>query len=428
MLPEPKTLICAALPTAGGRVTLGILLSVFAINFMDRQIFAILVEPIKHDLSLSDTEVGLLYGLAFAVLYTSAGIPIARLADRMDRARIINWSLVLFSAMTAACGLALGYWQLLAARIGVALGEGGTNPPSHAMISDLYPIARRSTAMAIFSLGPHIGILLAFLIGGWVAQLWGWRWAFGVAGLGGLCVAALSFKFLEEPKRSRIDGSTATEQPTGRTVVRSFVHIPSLRHLCVGSAVVSIAVYAIVGWLPSFLIRSHGFSTGTTGTVLALVLGVIGGFGTVLGGWLADRLGARNPIWRLQTVGIVLAVVALLWAMVFITKNPVTMLILLMLPGGLLGFHLGPTFAMVQSLIEPAMRATAAAVLLLVSNLVGLGLGPVSVGALSDVLTPHFGADSLRLALLMVPPLCIWAAYHYHVAARTIGVDLARER
>jgi predicted MFS family arabinose efflux permease len=408
-------------------VTLAILLSVFAANFMDRQTVAILAEPIKRDLVLSDTELGLIYGFAFAVLYTTAGLPIARFADRTDRARIINWSLVLFSVMTALCGLVTSYWQLLVARIGVAIGEGGTNPPSHSMISDLYPAGRRSTAMAIFSVGPHVGMLLGFLIGGWVAQLWGWRSAFVVVGLGGLLLAAMNFKFLREPKRSGADGTGVGKQPSGRAVIQSLVQTTSLRHLFAGAAIYSIAVYAAVAWLPSFLIRSHGMNSGTAGTLLAFILGLVGGSGTLLGGLIADHLGARNPAWRLLTVATALVVVSLFWATVFLTTNSVTALILLVLPGGLLGFYLGPTFAMVQSLIDPAMRATAAAVLLLVINLVGLGLGPVAVGALSDALVPYFGADSLRMALVAVSPLCIWAAYHYYVAAGTIAVDLGEE-
>jgi predicted MFS family arabinose efflux permease len=411
------------LPAAGRGVTLGILIAVFATNFMDRQIVAILVEPIKRDLILSDTQVGLLYGLAFAALYTTAGIPIARIGDRANRAWIVNWSLVLFSVMTTTCGLAMNYWQLLVARIGVAIGEGGTNAPSHSMISDLYPVARRSTAMAIFSLGPHIGMLLGFLIGGWIAQLWGWRLAFAVVGLAGLLLAVLSFRFLQEPRRDRINSTDA--QPFSE-VVRSLISQPSLRHLFAGAAVFSIAAYTIIGWLPSFLIRSHGLSTAMAGTVLALVLGLVGGFGTVLGGLLADKLGERNPTWRLQTVAIALGLVSLLWAALFLTSDSVTTLVLLVPSGGLLGFYLGPSFAMVQSLVGPAMRATAAALVLLVINLIGLGVGPVAVGALSDALMRYRGANSLQAALMIVPPLCLWAAYHYHAAARTIGVDLGK--
>lgn len=402
------------------RATLVILLSIFAANFMDRQILAILVEPIKHDLMLSDSEVGLLYGFAFAVLYTTTGIPIARLADRADRARIINWSLVLFTVMTAICGLAVSYWQLLFARVGVAIGEGGTNPPSHSMISDLYPISRRSTAMAIFSLGPHVGILLGFLIGGWIGQFWGWRVAFVIAGLGGLLVASLSFKFLHEPKRGWADGVDVSEPLSGWAVVQALVRPVSLRHLWAGAAIFSIAAYAIFGWLPSFLVRSHEFSTGTAGAMLALVLGLVGGFGTFFGGRLADHLGDRNPTWRLRVVAVALAVAGFLWATVFLATNSFVMLILLIIPGGLLGFFLGPTFATVQSFVDPAMRATAAAFLLFVINVAGLGIGPIAVGALSDALMPYLGRDSLRIALLVVPPLCIWAAYHYYKAANTI--------
>jgi predicted MFS family arabinose efflux permease len=278
--------------------------------------------------------------------------------------------------------------------------------------------------MAIFSLGPHVGILLGFLIGGWVAQLWGWRFAFVVTGLGGLLLAATSFEFLQEPKRSWMDSTAIGQQASGRAVIQSLIGLASLRHLFAGSAIFSIAVYAALGWLPSFLIRNHGLSTGEAGTVLALIVGLVGGFGTSLGGWLADRLAARDPAWRLQTVAIALVMASLFWAPVLLITNSVTALILLGLPGGLLGFYLGPTFAMVQSLVDPAIRATAAAVLMLVINLVGLGLGPVAVGALSDALVPYFGAGSLRMALLIIPPLCIWAAYHYRAVASSIGVDL----
>lgn len=416
----------AARPLTNSRLTLAVLLSVFAINFMDRQILALLVEPIKTDMGLSDTQIGLLYGFAFAVLFATAGIPIARAADRGNRARIVNWALVVFSLMTAACGLATSYWQLLAARVGVAIGEGGTNPPSHSIISDLYPIERRSTAMAIFALGPHVGLLLGFLVGGWIAQLWGWRAAFLVAGLIGLLFAAVSFACLREPAARQVDGVDAVEPPPAVAVLQTLMRHASLRHVFAGAALFSIAVYAVVGWLPSFLIRGHGLSTGVVGTVLALVIGLLGGAGTMFGGWVADRLGARDPGWRLGAVAIALVVMAPFWTIVFLTSDTTILLALLAIAGALLGFYLGPTFAMVQSLVDPSMRATAAACLLFVFNIVGLGLGPLAVGVLSDALQPDFGPKSLGIALLLVPPFCVWAAYHYYAAARTIGSDLAR--
>lgn len=413
----------ASRPQTGRHLTLAILVSVFAVNFMDRQILALLATPIKSDLDLSDTQIGLLYGFAFAVLFAIAGIPVARAADRGNRARIINWALVVFSLMTAACGLATTYWQLIAARVGVAIGESGTNPPSHSVITDLYPVGRRSMAMAVFSLGPNIGILLGFLVGGWLAQVWGWRPALVVAGSSGLVVAAVSFKWLEEPRRARNDGAGADPSST-RATLRSLARPASMRHIFAGAAVFNVAAYAIVGWLPSFLIRSHGLGIAMVGAVLALVLGVAGCAGTMLGGVIADRLGERRPAWRLRVVAVALVLAAPLWTAVFLAHDTTAMLALLLLPGALLGFHLGPTFAMVQSLAHPGMRATAAALLLFVFNVVGLGLGPLAVGALSDAMTPDFGADSLGFALLLVPPLCLWAAWHYLAAARTIAGDL----
>jgi predicted MFS family arabinose efflux permease len=368
-------------------LTLTILLSIFAINFMDRQILAILVEPIKHDLELSDTQVGVLYGLAFAVLYSTAGIPIARLADRWNRAWIINCSLVLFSVMTAACGLASGYWQLVISRVGVAIGEGGTNPPSHSIISDLYAVDRRSTAMAIFSLGPHVGIILGFIIGGVVGQFFGWRVAFVSAGVLGLIFSLLSFRRLQEPSRESFMAQPVEAPPIG-AVVRKLFRYNSMVHLFVGAAVWSTAAYAVIGWLASFLVRSHGLSISAAGTYLAIILGLLGGVGTVLGGLLADRLAVRNAAWRFRVVGIAGLVMASGWALAMWETRTTFALVLLVVPGGLFGFYLGPTFAMVQSLVEPPMRATAAAALLFVINIVGLGVGPVAVGALSDALQP----------------------------------------
>jgi predicted MFS family arabinose efflux permease len=409
---------------AGRRLTLALLVAIFALNFMDRQIVAILAEPIKRDLNLSDTAVGLLYGLAFAVLYTTAGIPIARLADRRNRARIINASLVAFSLMSVACGLAATYWQLILARIGVAIGEGGTNPPSHSMISDLYPLGRRSTAMAVFSLGPHIGVVLGFLLGGWVAQVWGWRTAFYVAGAVGLVFAGASVKLLQDRQRGRLEGPAGAPPPPIERLLRRFVGQASLRHILLGGTAASIAVYAVVGWLPAFLMRSHGLGTAAAGSVLALILGLVGAAGTVASGVLADRLGARDAAWRLNVVAIALLVIACGWAGVLGAREAPGAIAALIVPGALLGAYLGPSFAMVQSLVEPAARATAAALLLFVANVIGLGFGPLLVGAISDVLEPTHGAASLGLALWIVPPLCLWAACHYHAASRSLASDL----
>ncbi|HSF47437.1 MAG TPA: MFS transporter [Burkholderiales bacterium] len=414
-------------PLPARKLTLTILVLVFAVNFMDRQILAILLEPIKRDLDLTDAELGLLYGLAFAAVYSTVAIPIARWADRASRVKIITGSLALFSLMTLLCGLAVNYWQLLLARIGVGIGEGGTNPASHSIISDLYPVERRSTAMAIFALGPHMGILLGFLVGGWLGQLWSWRVAFIVAGLAGLVLAAITLRLLKEPPRGHVDGVTMLPEalPRVSAVRESLLRYASMRHLFAGSAVCSIAAYAVIGWLPAFLIRTQDMSTSAAGTVLALLLGAIGGAGTLLGGVLADRMGARDSAWRLRVVAIALLSVIPCWAAALFVDGLGVVLGLLLIPSALLGFYLGPSFAMVQSLVTPTMRALAAALLLLVANLIGLGLGPLVVGVVSDSLQATHGPDSLRLALLVLLPLYCWGAYHYHAAARTISRDLA---
>jgi predicted MFS family arabinose efflux permease len=416
----------AARPLPRRRLTLALLLVTFAVNFMDRQIVAILSEPIKHEFGLSDAQVGLLYGVAFAVVYSSVGIPIARWADRANRARIINASLALFSLMTVACGLAGSYWQLLLARIGVGVGEGGTNPPSHSLIADLYPVHRRSTAMAVFALGPHVGILLGFLVGGVVGQLWGWRTALITAGTAGLVVALATSRLLKDPAReNRHAGATGAAAAPGVRASLGFVfRRPSVRHMFVGGAVASIAAYAAIGWLPAFLIRSHGLGPAAAGSLLALLLGVVGGAGTLLGGLLADRLGQRDPAWRLRVVVVASLAVIPFWVAALLAEQLVVAVALLVVPTAALGVYLGPTFAMVQSLVEPTMRAFAAAVLLFVGSLIGLGAGPVLVGVLSDALRTTHGAESLRLALLVVVPLYLWSAAHYLAASRTLSADL----
>ena len=317
------------------------------------------------------------------------------------------------------------YWQLLLARVGVGVGEAGTNPASHSMIADLYPVDRRSTAMAIFALGPCLGVLLGFLVGGWLGQILGWRAAFLVAGVAGLVIAAAAHLLLKDPGRVDVQGIATTDAlPGPRAVWRTLWRHASTRHLFMGAAVCSIAAYAATGWLPAFLIRSHGMSVSAAGTVLALTIGIVGGAGTLLGGLLADRIGKRNAAWRLRIVAIAsLAAIPVWLAMLFAAGSAAT-LALLVPCSALLAFYLGPTFAMVQSLVDPRMRAVAAALLLLVMNLIGLGLGPVAIGILSDALQAAHGSDSLRHALLVVPPVYLWSAYHYEAAARTISADL----
>jgi predicted MFS family arabinose efflux permease len=408
---------------AVARRTLVILLLVFAVSYMDRQLLAILIEPIKRDLGMSDSAAGLLYGFTFVVFYSTLGIPIARLADRSKRTLIITASLALFSAMTAATAWAGTYVQLLLARIGVGIGEAGTNPASHSMIADLYPVERRSTAMGVFALGPHVGLLLGFPVGGFLGQLLGWRTVFLIAGAAGLAMAAVASLVLEEPTRAHARDGTE-HRISSFDAVRTLWRSRALRHLFCGGTIANIAVSALLAWLPAFLMRSHGMSLSAAGVLLALVLGVLGGGGTLLGGWLADRLGTDKPAWRMRSIALVLVIVAACWTIAFAVTEKGVALLALAIAGGLIGFNIGPSFAMVQSLAPADMRAFAAALLLFAVNLVGLGIGPLAVGLISDAWTTQYGSDSLRSGLMIAPPLLLWGALHYEAAARHIATEL----
>jgi predicted MFS family arabinose efflux permease len=401
-----------------------ILLVVSAVAYMDRQILAILIESIRHELDLSDTQAGLLYGFTFAAFFALLGVPIAKRTHRANRSRIIVLSLFVFSTMTVLCGLAVNYWQLLAARVGVGVGEAGTSPASHAMIADLYPLQRRSGAMAIFATGPHVGILLGFLIGGLLASFVGWRQAFVVAGCLSLAVAVLVRMFLREPAQAVPASVGVAPVVSVRSVATALWRHASIRHIFAGAAIGNIATAALTGWLASFLVRSHGWSIGAVGTFLALVLGAIGGAGVVVGGWLADRMGTRAARWRLQVPAIAMLISVPCWAIVFAEVGMPATLIALIIGAALLTFHTGPTFALVQSAVVPSMRPVAAALLLLVVSLIGFGFGPLLIGRLSDMLAATRGVDSLRMALLVVPLLYAWAACHYYAAARALRPDL----
>jgi predicted MFS family arabinose efflux permease len=402
-----------------------ILLLIYAISYMDRQLVAILIEPIKRDLGMSDTAAGLLYGFAFVAFFSVLGIPIARLADRTNRSRIIIVSVMLFSAMTAAFSWASTFWQLVLARVGVGIGEAGTTPASQSIIADLFPPERRATAMAVFAVGLHIGILLGFLIGGVIGQALGWRTTFLIAGSAGIVVALVASRVLKEPARTDAARVAAnTEQLSFIATARKLSRSTTMCHLFVGGTVANLATTALLAWIPSFLIRSHDLSLSTTGALLAFTFGFLGGFGTILGGTLADRLGALSTAWRLRCIVIAFAVAAPCWMLALVSQSDLAALVGLLCAGTLVAFHIGPTFAVVQTLSPSNTRALAASLLILCANLIGVGLGPLLIGVLSDAWMKEDGVHSLRNALMVAPPLFLWAAAHYEIAARALAADL----
>lgn len=404
---------------------LGVLVVVYTFNFIDRQILSILLEPIKHDLGLSDTALGMLTGFAFALFYATLGIPIARLADRGNRRNIIAWSLTIWSAMTALSGIAQNFWHLLIARIGVGVGEAGCSPPAHSMIADYFPAENRATALGIYSLGIPVGILFGFIAGGWLNEFFGWRVAFFVVGVPGILLALLVRWSLREPDRGMAEGRQANADQPG--IMETFTYLyqkPSFRHMAIGGGLTAFVGYGIVTWVPSFLIRSYGMDTGEVGTYLGLILGIPGGIGIALGGYLADRYGAKDTRWYLWVVTVALLIAVPITVGVYLSSSATASLLFLILPVLLGNFYQATTFSQAQGLVPLRMRAVAAAVLLFILNIIGLGAGPQMVGVVSDLLAPTYGDESLRYALLALSFVNIWAAYHYYLAGKTLKQDL----
>lgn len=410
------------------RYVVGILTVVYVFNFIDRQILSILLPSIKAEFALSDTALGFLTGFAFAAFYATLGMPIARLADRHSRVNIIAISLSIWSLMTMLCGAAANFWHLLLARIGVGIGEAGGSPPSHSLIADYVPIDGRSTALGIYSLGVSIGILFGFLAGGWLDEFFGWRTAFFVVGLPGILLAIILKLTLKEPPRGHSEGIAQLEgdHPTVAEVVRHLWGQRAFRHIALASALHAFVGYGVIQWMPSFLHRTHEMPTWEIGSWLAPIIGIGGGLGSVLGGVLADRLAKRDIRWQMWISALGLFIGAPFAVGVYISPDPYTSLLFLAIPTVIIAVYHGPVYAMTQALAPLRMRAVAAAVLLFVTNIIGLGFGPQIVGIISDLLKPEFGLDSLRYALLIVSSLYLWSGLHYLLAARTLREDLAR--
>ncbi len=431
------------------KYALGILMIVYAFNFIDRQILNILQEPIKHELHLSDTQLGLLTGFSFTLVYITVGIGVGRLADATSRKTVVGASLAIWSGFTALSGLAGSYWQLLAARLGVGVGEAGGSPPAHAMISDLYEPVKRGRALAIYSSGIYIGTMLGNVAGGWLSETFSWREAFFVVGLPGVLLAVLMQMTLREPMR----GLSGTSVPKERTTfVESFKHLWKLkafRYYSIATGAGTFVTYGIGNWMAPFLARTYGqwsmphfqqfigrCSTDTfqacvemdrteIGLFYGLTAGIFGAIGTIGGGYLADRLGRKDKRWFLwvpmwgKLIGGPIFIAGLL--------APTPELALLGYAGGIVtaSAYLGPSLAITHSLVPPSMRAMSSAVLFFILNLLGLGLGPLIVGNISDFLSTDtsVGQDSLRWAMasavLLTYPLCIL----WHLGARALPKD-----
>lgn len=407
---------------------LGILVVVYTFNFIDRQILSILLESIKTDLDLSDTSLGFLTGFAFALFYATLGIPIAKYADKGNRRNLIALSLGIWSFMTALSGLAQNFFHLLFARIGVGVGEAGCSPPAHSMIADYFPANKRSTALGIYSLGIPFGIMFGLFAGGWINEVFGWRLAFFVVGIPGILLAFI-FRFtVKEPIRGQAEGKVASEnQPSIYETVSYLIKKRSFRHLVFAAALAAFVGYGAITWLPSFFQRSYGMQTSDVGWYLGLILGIPGGLGIFLGGYLSDYFGAKDVRWSLWIAAIAMALTVPFNVYVYLSPTATMSLLWLIIPVALGNFYQAATFSQTQGIVELRMRSVAAAILLFIINIIGLGFGPQSVGIVSDLLNSEYGKDSLRYSLLIFAFLKLWCAFHYYMAGKYLKEDLIKD-
>ena len=403
-----------------------LLTGTYAFNFVDRQIVLILQEPIKLDLGLSDTQLGLLTGPAFAIVYAILSIPIARIADKGNRKNIVVLSLVVSSILTVIVGMAMNFIHILAARLGVGVGQAGASPPAHSIISDYFPPEKRSTALSIYSIGVFIGILLSFAGGGILAQHFGWRMAFIILGIPGILFAIPVYLIVKEPPKGLSDNTKIIETPSFISVLTTLATRKTFVFVALGAGCHAFSVYGTTSFLPSFLSRIHALSIQDIGIYFGLTAGIGGGIGVFLGGYLTDKLRSRDLRWYLWLPTIAALIYMIPLSIIFFHSNT-TVVITTTLFSSILGsIYLGPTLAVSHSLVNAKMRSLASAVLFFSIGIIGLTLSPLIIGMLSDWLEPTYGQFSLRWAFLSTFVSSGLAVILYFLAAKNYLLDLER--
>lgn len=425
---QPGTPATKSPVTSTAWITLAVLVVVYLVNFMDRQLFAVLQEEIRADLNLNDSQLALLGGTMFAIFYATLGIPIAWAADRTNRIRLIAWACAIWSVCTALSGLASNFLQMALARIGVATGEAGGVSPSYSVISDYFPASRRGLAIGIFTIGAPLGLMFGTLLGASIADALGWRWAFILIGLPGVLLALGLVLFVREPKRGQMEqAGQAVEQPSNPlAVLKTIFATPSLMFLTLGAATTSFAGYGMYQWIPSFLQRSQGLGLDEVRTFLSplFLLGIVG---AIAGGWIADRFGKSRPSAYAFVPAASVGLSAPFFFAAMMVSDGAVSLMLLAIPMMLGYAWIGPGLAAAQTLTSPSMRATVAAIIGFFNNLIGIGLGPLFIGMISDSLAPSLGeGEALRIALACGVSVFLVAAALFAVAGFTLKRDLER--
>jgi predicted MFS family arabinose efflux permease len=411
-----------------------LLLLILAFNYVDRAALGLLLQDIKTDLMLSDTQLGFLTGIAFALFYSVMGIPIARWADRGNRVSIISVTCALWSVAVALCGCAVNFPQLLFIRVGVGVGEAGCIPPAHSLIADYFSRAERPRAAAIYLLGGPLSVVIGFSLAGWLNEFYGWRTTFMLLSLPGIVLAALARLTLREPRLEIQRRSVSISVPESvmnpqteasvREVFQTLWANKTFVHLLLAFSIMYFFGYGIWQWMPAFLIRSHGIKTGEIGTWFAAIWGGCGLLGTYAGGGLTSRYASHNEHLQLRVMAIVVASFAVLSPWMLLARDRSSVFEIMGVVA--VGWRMtdGPLFGTIQTLVPPRMRAMSIAIVMLTANFIGLGLGPLAVGALSDAFRVWAGEDSLRYALLALCPGYLWAGWHLSRGSKTVSRDL----
>jgi MFS family permease len=410
-------------------LVLGILTAAYVSNFVDRQVINVLAQFIIDDLQISDGQFGMLSGLAFALIYTTLGIPIARLADISNRRNIIAISITIWSIMTALCGAANNFFQLFMARFGVGVGEAGGSPPAHSIVSDIFPAEQRATALSIYSLGVYGGILVGTVGGAYLVQYFNWRVAFVVVAIPGIFLALLVRFVIKEPPRGMAEARKDVAPPGFLRVLHFLWDRKSFRHLSFACALHAFVTYGMGNFMPLFLGRVHGMPILDVGWYYGLIAGIGGLAGTFFGGWMSDRMANKtgDKTWYVWIPFIsTLAAIPLGLITFLAMPNGYTAAFSYFLPVFCGGWYLAPCIASTHFLVGIRMRAMASAILLFMLNLIGLGLGPMLTGFMSDFFEPTYGSDSLRYAMSITLLVNFWCAFHYWKASRTIAADFDR--
>ena len=405
---------------------LAVLTVISALNYADRGLLSLLLDPVKRDLHVTDTALGLINGFGFVLFYSFLGLPIARWADRSDRRFILAVSLAVWSAMTCLTGLARGVWQLAFTRFGVGVGEAGGVAPSHSMLSDLYTKDELPRALSILTVGSRLGVLIGSVLAGYVDQHYGWRAAFLAVGLPGIAVALFFRLTVREPVRGAMEPARASAKilPVVQTTLfllrqRSFVFIT------IGGSLMGITVYGFQSWVPAFLRRIHHLSSFQVGAYQGIVSGVIGAGGVLLGGFLAERLGKRDVRWRVYVPALACMICCPLYLLFLFLPTVFASLFFLALAVIATSAYLGPTFAVYQTVSKVRMRAFASALFLFIGNPIGLGVGSGLVGWLNDRLLPRYGDVAVRYSLVAPAVFALVGGALFWLGSRYIEADIA---